>query len=70
MNICNLIEIMESYGSVRIEKKFSGDLIFVGNSFEVPENFQIQSFLFLTYIGCFLQKRYYKFFLYLKMSIQ
>lgn len=38
MNICNLIEIMESYGSVRIEKKFSGDLIFVGNSFEVPEN--------------------------------
>ena len=38
MTIYNLIEIMESYGSVRIERRYSGNLVFVGNTFEIPEN--------------------------------
>ena len=38
MTIYNLIEIMESYGSIRIVKRYTEESVFEGNTFEVPEN--------------------------------
>lgn len=38
MTIYNLIEILESYSSIKILRRFSENLIFQGLIFEIPEN--------------------------------